>query len=285
MPIRNRERGVAAGLPSAKGGVNWIDPSLARLAVPIASLTPDPKNARLHPERSIQVLEASLLKFGQRKPIVVRKRNRVVVAGNGLLEAAKRLGWTQIAASIQEMTDSEAISYGLADNRTAEMSIWDLEVVAELEKFLGEEKSDVVGWSEKELLLLRMAVWPSGDDGSTGREGKSLTYLACPYSHKDEKVRKRRVEVASRIAGRMIQEGQLVYSPLTHGHFIMEQVGLPADFSFWREMSCKLLGVSDTLAVVMLEGWRESPGVSSELRFARKKGLPISYLPAGTEEV
>ena len=64
----------------------------------IASLSPDPANARRHPERNLEQIKASLRRFGQQKPIVVDAAN-VVRAGNGTLAAAKSLGWTTIAAS------------------------------------------------------------------------------------------------------------------------------------------------------------------------------------------
>ncbi len=63
--------------------------------VAVASLAFDPANARKHDEANLKAIAGSLNLFGQRKPIVVTKAG-VVVAGNGTLEAAKSLGWTEI---------------------------------------------------------------------------------------------------------------------------------------------------------------------------------------------
>ena len=93
-------------------------------------LTPDPTNARSHDEKNLGAIEGSLREFGQRKPIVIDQRG-VIVAGNGTVEAAKRLGWTEIeAVRVPADWDAERIkAFALADNRTAELASWDTEVL------------------------------------------------------------------------------------------------------------------------------------------------------------
>ena len=95
------------------------------MKIQITELTLDPKNARKHSARNLEAIAASLNKFGQRKPIVVHRG--VVLAGNGTLEAAKSLGWTEIeVAEVPEDWDNDtAKAYALADNRTAELAEWD----------------------------------------------------------------------------------------------------------------------------------------------------------------
>jgi DNA modification methylase len=93
--------------------------------VTIESLALDPNNARKHSKRNLDAITSSLKKFGQRKPIVVH--HGTVLAGNGTLEAAKSLGWTEI--SITRCPDDwdadTAKAYALADNRSAELAEWD----------------------------------------------------------------------------------------------------------------------------------------------------------------
>jgi ParB-like chromosome segregation protein Spo0J len=93
--------------------------------VQIAKLSLDPKNARKHSQRNLDAIAASLNRFGQRKPIVIHRG--VVLAGNGTLEAAKSLGWTEIeVAEVPDDWDIDtAKAYALADNRTAELAEWD----------------------------------------------------------------------------------------------------------------------------------------------------------------
>lgn len=141
--------------------------AIAGLAVPIASVQFDPQNARRHPARNLEAIQASLTRYGQLKPIVVRAGLRTIVAGNGTLAAALALGWQRIAVVVQEMTDAEAAGFGLADNRTAELAEWDFEMVAKAEKFLREMGNSTIGWTSDELEVLRAADWsPPAIDGT-----------------------------------------------------------------------------------------------------------------------
>ena len=93
---------------------------LKKACVEITSLSPDPENLNHHPEYSYQVLMKSLSRFGQHKPIVVHKG--VVICGNGLFEAANRLGWSHVAISTFEGTDREAKALAIADNKSKDHS-------------------------------------------------------------------------------------------------------------------------------------------------------------------
>lgn len=139
---------------------NKIAPALKPHIVPIDSLTPDPNNARLHPDRNLESIMDSLAFYGQVKPVVVRDQTGVVMAGNGTMAAAKAMGWTKLAAIRVPMTDAEAAGYGLADNRTAELARWDFEVVARLDRIISEAGGQNVGWSIEELTALRMDLVP-----------------------------------------------------------------------------------------------------------------------------
>jgi ParB family chromosome partitioning protein len=97
----------------------------------IADLTPDPQNARQHDDKNLKAIMGSLKEFGQRKPIVITEAG-VIVAGNGTVEAAKRLGWTQIEAVEipNDWTPDKIKAFALADNRTAELATWKTEVLS-----------------------------------------------------------------------------------------------------------------------------------------------------------
>jgi len=117
----------------------------------IDKLSSDAANARKHPDRNIETIIASLRRFGQQKPIVIDKSG-VVRAGNGTLEAAKRLGWETIQCVRTELQGSEATAYAIADNRTAELAEWDSEMLAAtLESLAADDMLEDVGFSDEEL--------------------------------------------------------------------------------------------------------------------------------------
>lgn len=101
------------------------------LDLQIENLKFDPNNVRKHSEKNIDAIVNSLKKFGQVKPIVIHKD--VVVAGNGTLTAAKKLGWKIIkAVTIPDDWSEEKIkAFAIADNRTAELAEWDDTLLAQ----------------------------------------------------------------------------------------------------------------------------------------------------------
>lgn len=132
--------------------------------VAVAALIPDPQNARLHPERNLAAIEASLRRFGQQKPIVV-DADGIVLAGNGTLEAAKRLGWTEVDVHRTELRGQEARAFAIADNRTSELAEWDYRALAASLGDLDTEQKAATGWSEAELETLSAADWNPGTPG------------------------------------------------------------------------------------------------------------------------
>lgn len=118
----------------------------------------DPENARLHPEDNDAAIRDSLTRYGQLKPLVVRREGMVVVAGNGTLAAARGLGWRELACNVVDMSHLDAVGYGLADNRTAELAKWDAEVVSRLAALMAEQDQLPVGWSADQVAALRAAL-------------------------------------------------------------------------------------------------------------------------------
>jgi len=118
----------------------------------IADLHLDPANARLHPERNRAAIQASLKRFGQQKPIVVTPSG-MVIAGNGTLEAAKAIGWTEIDCVVSDLDGIERTAFGIADNRTSELAEWDDTVLTELLDHLKHEGFDLddAGFTDGEL--------------------------------------------------------------------------------------------------------------------------------------
>jgi hypothetical protein len=141
----------------AAGGRGAFDPDRVQM-IDIDTLVLDPANVRTHPQRNIDAIIGSLKAFGQQKPVVVDADN-VVRAGNGLVRAARLLGWREVAAYTTGLGGSEAIAYAIADNRTAELSEWDDDgLAAQVEALLAEGvQVGSLGWTEEELADLMAA--------------------------------------------------------------------------------------------------------------------------------
>lgn len=130
--------------------------------IAIDRLLPDPANARKHSAKNIEAIKSSLARFGQQKPIVI-DADGVVRAGNGTLEAAKMLEWTELEAVRSELVGPEMTAFAIADNRTSELAEWDYDVLGQVLGAL-EQASDGVagelGFSERELEALLTQVDP-----------------------------------------------------------------------------------------------------------------------------
>lgn len=145
-----------------------INPSLLPLARPVTDFKPDPRNARSHNKRSIDAIGRSLTRFGQQKPIVVSP-DGIVIAGNGMFMSARQLGWEQIAVVVFHGNAGEAAAaFGIADNRSAELSEWDEPTLVNLIRELNKADTTLlpdVGFSDEEL----SALLKDPDEGNKGR--------------------------------------------------------------------------------------------------------------------
>lgn len=123
------------------------------------SLKFDPANARQHSDRNIETIQKSLTQFGQRKPIVVWKDT--VIAGNGTLQAALALGWTDIEITRvpDDWTKDQVTAYAVADNRTSDLASWDEEVLLDILADLdGHDLLAASGFTDQEIDDLRAIV-------------------------------------------------------------------------------------------------------------------------------
>ena len=143
--------------------------------VKIADLSTDPANARRHGERNLKASTDSLRAFGQQKPIVVDKRG-IVIAGNGTLQAAQSIGWTEIDIVRTDLEGPEATAFGIADNRTSELAEWDDEVLHSLLDSLDEDLRNVLEFADSEI----EAMAPSLSIDTEEDQDNQQENLKCP---------------------------------------------------------------------------------------------------------
>ena len=127
----------------------------------INDLQNDHKNARKRTDRSSKLIKESLQKFGAARSIVIDENNRIL-AGNGTIAGAKAAGIKNlkvietdgkeiIAVKRTGLSEDEKVGLALADNRSSDLSEWDLNMLEELS-----QEHDLNPWFDnydlKELL-------------------------------------------------------------------------------------------------------------------------------------
>lgn len=184
----SRTQPTADALPD----LSFIAEDLRALAVPVASLNPAPNNARRHDlGKDIPVLKESLRRFGQRKAVVGKREYQgvmnAIIAGNGTLLAASELGWSHLAVSWFEGTDEDASEFALVDNRSAELSEWNLEELSVQLRAIQERGGSAehlasLGWNEHEAAPLIAARWQPGQAVGGGLPGREVHWRSVSLS-------------------------------------------------------------------------------------------------------
>ena len=97
--------------------------------VAVEELHPYPNNPR---KGNISLIAESLSNYGQYKPITVNKRNNQILAGNHTYQAAKHLGWSDIAITYVDVDDATAAKIVAIDNKTSDTGGYDTSKLLEL---------------------------------------------------------------------------------------------------------------------------------------------------------
>lgn len=94
------------------------------------ALTPYRYNSRKHSDDQIDRIGRSLQEFGFTNPVLVDSQN-VIVAGHARVQAAIKLNMATVPTiSLVNLTPAQIRAYVVADNRLAELSEWDQDILA-----------------------------------------------------------------------------------------------------------------------------------------------------------
>lgn len=136
---------------------------------PPGDLKPYDGNARVHDDKQITAIMASIKEFGF-TGVIVTNEDGMVLAGHGRLEAAKRLGLATIPVRVVSgLNLKQQKAYVLADNKIAQMSKWDKpKLQAEIEMLMTEDFNiEVTGFSTAEIDLM-IDSSPAPDENDPG---------------------------------------------------------------------------------------------------------------------
>lgn len=93
--------------------------------VPIESLIPWEGNPRKTSETIDEVM-ISIRRRGMLNSILIRKANRMIIAGHTRWMALKRLGYEECPVQAWDVDEQTAKAYALFDNKSTEKTPWDL---------------------------------------------------------------------------------------------------------------------------------------------------------------
>jgi DNA modification methylase len=122
---------------------------------PVERVRPYDKNPRLNDD-AVDAVARSIQEFGFRQPIVVDDEG-VIIIGHTRFKAAKKLGLTEVPVHIARGLSPEKVkALRIADNKTAEIAEWNLELLPiELAELQGMDFDlELLGFDQDELAKL-----------------------------------------------------------------------------------------------------------------------------------
>lgn len=130
-------------------------PGLRVQSVPVDHLRPNPRNARKHAQDQIMRLARSIETFGFNVPVLIDTEN-MIIAGHARWLACKELGWVTVPTiSLSHLSKEQVKAFTIADNRLAEIAVWDQELLAlelsELSTLDLQFDLDVIGFDMGEI--------------------------------------------------------------------------------------------------------------------------------------
>ncbi len=153
---------------------------LAIRRVKVADLHNDPGNVRLHDDRNLGGIAASLKEFGQVEPLVVQKGTGKVIGGNGRLTVLKSQGIDECDVVELDIDHVRAAALSITLNRSAETATWDLAGLGQVVGGLKDQGFDLscLGFTGVELEALVVGPGHASDPAEPPEKGTGLAKLA-----------------------------------------------------------------------------------------------------------
>lgn len=123
---------------------------------PVDKPVDHPKNARVITDKAVKIVASSIKEYGFNQPIIVDK-DGVIIAGHTRRRAARLLGMETVPVTVATHLSAEQVAaYRLMDNRSAQETTWDMDVLAEVLSEMSSSMdvsliSEMTGFSEKEV--------------------------------------------------------------------------------------------------------------------------------------
>lgn len=136
-------------MPESTATTHLRPPAISVRYLPISMLRAATYNPRVMPESEMAALCESLRAFGFAEPVVVRRGDHLIIGGHQRVEAAKRIGLTEVPVVELDLTDEQAKSLNVALNKIH--GEFDIPKLAELLASLPTDLQGLTGFSEAEM--------------------------------------------------------------------------------------------------------------------------------------
>ena len=94
-------------------------------------------------------------------------------------------------------------------------------------------------------------------------------FLCAPYTNHDPEIVNARVTAINAHAAYLMNQGHIVFSPISHSHPIAMGNNLPTTFEFWQKQNHEFIVWCDVVMVLRLYRWQESKGIADKIRYAK----------------
>lgn len=118
--------------------------------VPVSKLVEWAGNPRKN-QKTVEKLKESIKEFGFSSPIVARLANGEIIAGHARFAAAKELGLESVPVRFLDISEKQAHTLSLADNKIQELSTYDYSLLSSAINDLDSEMRGLSGFSSSEI--------------------------------------------------------------------------------------------------------------------------------------
>lgn len=128
--------------------------------IELVKLHPWENNPRVN-DHAVDAVAESIESFGFNVPILC-DQDLIIIAGHTRWKAASKLGMDKVPVIVVEMTDVQKQAFSIADNKTAEIAVWELPKLKEIIEELRSEDVDItrLGFRDEEIEELLNPIIP-----------------------------------------------------------------------------------------------------------------------------
>lgn len=116
----------------------------------VDELKPFEGNPRLISDEAVEKIARSIREFGFNSPIVITPAG-TIAAGHSRLKAARLIGLDRVPVMIVDLSEDEINEYRIADNKTAEYTGWDHDLLKGELLELGGLDATLTGFDEDDI--------------------------------------------------------------------------------------------------------------------------------------